>query len=315
MKPFLAATKSWADKIVVADQGSTDGTLELARSTPGVEAVINDSSTFDEVHRQRLLLNTARRIPGKRILIALDADEALSANARQSREWDQIAEARPGTVLRFRWVNILPGFKRAWIPPTPLHCGLVDDGTEHGGKPIHNPRVPWPTGAPVLDLQEIVVLHFQYVVWERVFSKQRWYQVWEYLNNPQQTPLQIFRQYHHMFGSWDASEIHDVQPDWLEGYDRVGVDYRSLACEPVTWWDREMVRLLNEHGPERFRKLAIWDADWNALARRLGVKGRDLTDPRSAGEKAIHSLLRNSQGQRSTWWVRLFERFLRRTAW
>ena len=101
----------WADHVIVADQGSTDGTLELLQSTRDVETIMNAAKTYDERHRQRLLVDKAREIPGKRILIALDADEILSANCSHSDEWTQIISAKPGTILRFRWVNILTGFK------------------------------------------------------------------------------------------------------------------------------------------------------------------------------------------------------------
>ena len=97
VKHFLAAARCWASHIIVADQGSTDGTLQRLQETPGVDVVINDSPIFDEVHRQRLLLNRARKIPGKRVLLALDADEALSANCFTSEEWDRISQAPPGT--------------------------------------------------------------------------------------------------------------------------------------------------------------------------------------------------------------------------
>ena len=63
--------------------------------------VINESPVFDEGHRQLLLLERSRRINGRRILIGLDADEALSANCLESEEWERMAEAKPGTVLPF----------------------------------------------------------------------------------------------------------------------------------------------------------------------------------------------------------------------
>lgn len=117
IKHFLAASSQWADHIIVVDQGSSDGTLEQLQNTSGTDVVLNESPTFDEGHRQRLLINRARQIAGKRILIALDADEVLSANCLESKEWERIADAKPGTVLRFRWVNVLPEFQKAWIPP------------------------------------------------------------------------------------------------------------------------------------------------------------------------------------------------------
>src|SRR3954465_2951780 len=99
IKPFLGAEKSWGSQVIVADQESTDGTLETARATPGVQVLINDSPGYDESYRQRLLLNAARQIKGKRLLLALDADEALSANWKNSSEWERIRSAAPGTVL------------------------------------------------------------------------------------------------------------------------------------------------------------------------------------------------------------------------
>src|SRR5262245_50747701 len=160
---------------------------------PGVDVVINDSPKFDEAHRQQLLLKRAREIDGKRVLIALDADEALSSNCLRSDEWRQILDARPGTLLRFRWVNILPGFQQAWIPHGHRVFGFVDDGSEHNAVRIHSTRVPQPPDAPVIDLQDITILHFQYVVWERAVRKWQWYQVWEHAHNRQKRPLQIFR--------------------------------------------------------------------------------------------------------------------------
>src|SRR4030095_9506372 len=98
-----------------------------------------------------------------------------------------------------------------------------------------------------------------------MLSKHRWYQAWEYAIHQKKGALQIFREYHHMFG-WAKNEIHPVQPEWLAGYDRAGVNFRSLKTEPLTWWDREVVQMLCDKGPDSFRKLAIWNRDWNAVA-------------------------------------------------
>ena len=312
---FIAAAKTWADHVIIADQGSTDGTLQLAEKAERVHAVVNASPVFDEVHRQRLLIDRARTVPGRRVLIALDADEALSANSLSSRDWDRIAAAAPGTMIRMRWVNVLPGFKEAWVPPEPTPFGLVDDGAPHGGKRIHNPRLPWRPDAPVLDLDDIVVLHFQYVVWERMISKQRWYQAWEHTKHNERGPLEIFRMYNHMHGGWNPKEIHPLRPEWMAGYDVAGVGFRTLRCEPVTWWDREVAGMLKEHGPQYFRRIAIWDKDWTALARQLGMAGEYFHDPRSSFEKFAHRYLKESQKRRSAFAVRAFERILRLRGW
>jgi len=315
IRHFTRAAHSWANHIIVADQQSTDDTFKYLKESPGVTPIINDNPVFDENYRQKLLLRNARTIPGQRFLVGLDADEALSANAIHSKDWERIAKAKPGTIVRFRWVNILPGFKQAWIPPNLIPCGFIDDGSDHIGKSIHSARVPNPEGAPTLDLDDIVVLHFQYVAWDRMESKQRWYQAWEHVSHKAQSPLQIFRQYNHMRGSWNRDEIFPVKPEWFDEYVRLGINYSALKSEQATWWDKEVVRMLCERGPAHFRKIAIWEKDWNSIPRAEAQPLHDLSDPRSPWEKAVHSLLRKTQGNRGTLAVRLFEYLLRRTGW
>lgn len=314
IKSFAAAARTWADNIIVADQLSIDGTRDLLQSAPRVKVVINDSPIYSEHIRQNLLLRHARELPGKRILFGLDADEALSANCTETEDWKKLAAAKPGTVIRMRWANILPGFTQAWIPPEPTIFGFVDDNCVHVGQRIHGPRVPAPAGAPVLDLSDIVVLHFQYVAWERMESKHRWYQAWEHAQVREKRPLEIFRQYNHRRG-WPRDEIHEIRPEWLAGYERAGIDFRSVKPEPVTWWDREIVQMLREHGPDHFRRVAIWNKDWNAVASQLGLVGVDFSDPRSPLEKVAHCLLPRTQNYRANWGVRGFERLLRATGW
>jgi len=314
LRHHLAAAGTWAARTFVADQLSTDASREIIRSTPQAELLCNDSPTYDENARQKLLLTAARKVPGKRILFGLDADEALSANATSTREWKMIQEAAPGTVLRFRWVNILPGFQTAWIPPNLIACGFVDDGSEHQGRRIHSSRVPHPPGAPTLDCREIVVLHFQFVAWQRMASKQRWYQAWEHFGHGIKRPLAIFREYNHMHGSWNKEEIFPVEPEWLAGYDDRGIEYRKLKSEDVTWWDREVLEFMAKAGTQRFRRINLWEQDWNRMAALAGVAG-DFSDPRNSYERVVHRLLKSSQGHRGSVFTRGLEHLLRRQGW
>ena len=301
---------------MVADQQSSDGTLELLQATPGAEVVINESPVFDEAHRQKILLDRARQFEGRRILIGLDADEALSANCLESKEWKQIEDAEPGTILRFRWVNILPGFKEAWIPPTRIRrwfCGrrlrLHADGASIAPGFRTRPTRRSSTWMKLSCCTSSIV------AWERMIRSTAGIRPGNIWKHQQKGPLEIFREYNDMYGSWDKSEIHPLRPEWLEGYDRAGIDFRSLQSEPVTWWDREIVEMLREHGPERFRRIAIWNEDWNAIAGRIGTNGADLSDPRSVWEKLIHRALKATQKHRGNWGVRGFEHILRRLGW
>jgi hypothetical protein len=318
LERFLQCASLWADHIIVADQCSDDGSREIARRFSKVTLIDNDSPAYDEGARQRLLIEASRAIPaeGKRVLIALDADEMLTANWKGSAEWEKAASAKEGTVLRFQWVNLQPGFDTAWIPREDIAFGYVDDGSPHTGEKIHSTRLPTPAGAPVLPLRDIKVLHYQYTSWERMRSKQRWYQCWERLNHPAKRPIQIYRQYNFM-QAFPPDEMHPTRPEWLDGYESAGIDMRGVRSEGCTWWDREIVSMFLKHGTERFRRLDIWDVDWPAVAASAGVEVTrpDVADPRSAFDKRVHRWLRATQPRSKEPRIRLLQRALRTAGW
>lgn len=296
LEPFLNSAALWADRIIVADQGSTDGSAELARRHPAVTVVENPAPGYDEGSRQRLLLAAARRIPGRRLIVALDADEALSSTWMHTAEWDAARAAPPGTAFAFDWVNVLPGGKAAWIPRHKIVFAFVDDGSQHRGERIHSTRVPVADATAVVPLDEVKVLHFQHHYWRRMESKQRWYQCWEALENPSKRPIQIYRQYHGMH-AFAREEIHPLDQSWLDGYRERGVDLRDARDDDPYWWDAEVFDWIVEHGARRFAKLALWDVDWADIGRRLGrdVPAARVRDPRGRFAKAVHRWLATTQ--------------------
>lgn len=313
---FLQCASTWADHIIVADQQSDDGSRDIARSYQKVELIDNNTPTYDESARQKLLIDAGRQIPvdGKRILIALDADEMLSANWMESDEWNQLLSAKPGTVLNFQWANIGPEVSCAWVDPDYKPFGFVDDGSPHEGREIHSPRIPVPNHAPEIRFDDIKVLHYQYANWERMRSKQRWYQVWERLNHPEKRPVSIFRQYQHMEAA--IEEAGPVHQEWLRGYEEQDIDMRTIHSEPPFYWDEEVLEVLDERGTEPFRKLNIWDANWSALAHTLGRETNgSLDDPRSSFEKAVHSWLSRTQHRSDAFDVRAAQKLLQMLGW
>ena len=316
LERFLACAATWVDHIIIADQGSTDGSVEIARAHPKVTLVHNDSPGYDEAARQKLLIETARSIPveGRRALLALDADEFMSANWTQSPDWERVLTAEPGTVLTFYWMNVAPYFERGWPSDEPIPFGFVDDGTPHRGQTIHSRRLPVPEGGPVVHLDDLVVLHYQYTDWDRMRSKQRWYQCWERLRYPEKRPVLLYRQYHHMDAAIETAQ--PMRAEWLAGYERAGIDMRTVTPAPFYWWDEEIVDLFHEHGVEPFRRLNVWDADWSALSAQMGreVNG-ELSDPRSAYDRAVHQWLASTQAASMSIPVRVVQRLLKPLGW
>lgn len=313
---FLQCAGTWADHIVVADQQSDDGSRAIARAYESVVFIDNPSEEYDEQARQKLLLDTARELPaaGKRILFALDADEMLTANWRTSPDWTRVLEADPGTVLWLKWVNVAPDMQRGWIPEQYIPFGYVDDGAAHRGAKIHSPRVPVAPDAKGLYLDDIRVLHYQYTNWERMKSKQRWYQCWERIEHPEKRPVTLFRQYHHMDAAVLAAE--PLKPEWTAAYEQAGIDMRRVETAEAYTWDHDLVALLHRHGAETFRKLNIWDVDWTHLSRAMGyATNGSLQDPRNAFDRAVHAWLSRTQARHSALRVRAVQKALQLAGW
>jgi glycosyltransferase involved in cell wall biosynthesis len=299
---FLSCASLWADHIVVADQGSTDGSPEIAARHPKVTLIENPGREYDEGARQRLLLEAARGFPGRRLIFALDADEILAAGWMESEAFARLGDAPPGTAVRMRWANVLPGLRSCWLPDEEIVFGFVDDGAEHRGERIHSVRLPVADSAPSVSLPDVRVLHYQYADWERMKSKQRWYQCWEQINRPDKRPIQLYRQYHHM----DAIPPERIQPmpdAWVAPYEAEEIDMRSPPARDDRPWDDEVAAWVREYGTRRFRKLDIWDGGWEAA------------DPRGPLTRLVHRWLRATQPAYHRARIRVVQRALIPFGW
>lgn len=299
---FLRCASLWADRIVIADQGSTDGSREIAARHPKVTLIDNPWPEYDEGARQRLLLEAARGFSGRRLIFALDADEILAGTWMTSAAFRELAGAPPGTVVRMRWANVLPGVRSCWLPDEDIVFGYVDDGAEHSGERIHSVRLPVAASAPSVSLPDVRVLHYQYANWERMKSKQRWYQCWELLNVPRKRPIQLYRQYHHM-DAIPPERIRPLPEEWIAPYEAEGIDMRSIPEQAHHPWDDEVAGWIRAHGARRFRKLDIWDADWEA------------EDPRGRPTRLVHRWLRATQDGYERSRTRLVQRALIPFGW
>lgn len=314
---FLQCASTWADHIVVADQHSDDNSRAIAKTFDKVHVVDNPFPGYDEAGRQRLLIDEARRIDigdRQRVMIALDADEILTANWMSHPEWDTLIHSPPGTVLGFRWVNVGPDVAGGWLDNESKPFGYVDDGAAHEGELIHSPRVPVPPDAPWQHAESIHVLHYQYANWERMLSKQRWYQCWERVNKPDKRPVTIYRQYNFMHA--DIQNMKPLADDWLDGYEQRGIDMRTIENDAPYHWDESVVEMLHDHGPDTFRKIDIWDVDWRETSRELGMPSNgDLSDPRGPFERQIHRWLSQTQSNMHSTTVRSVQALLRLAGW
>jgi hypothetical protein len=273
---FLEVTGRIADLIIILDQNSTDGSAELCRAHPKVAFVQNPSTQYDEASRQKILIETARKlVPGPRVLLALDADEIISADAPSSDDWARGMNAAPGTVLQIEKPTFFGDVDTVIRYPGGFPLGMVDDDSAHNPKLIHSVRVPMRDDSPLLPLDQVKALHYALLRPKASVAKDRMYSA---IENVAGTRHLMARRYYYGTRKDYLAEgpVEKTPARWLEGWERQGIDMRSVLDQSPHWQDIELLRLMKKHGERRFWFDDIWDMDWESVrqeALRRGMNG------------------------------------------
>ena len=317
LRRFLSVTSVFADHIIVADQRSTDGSREICKEFPKV-ILVDNPHEFSNVKRQRLLIEEARKIPGPRLLLALDADEILSANVLVSTEWQTMLSSLIGTVIAAPRIDLwkTPLYYRPLSTVTPsnwMPFGFMDDGSEHSGPLIHSPRIPQPIDRVVFRFNEVVILHYQCTDFQRALSKNRWYLCFERINDPDRNPTELHRMFRQYISEPPPYPPQPCPSKWFDGWIARGIDMTSIRHEPYYWWDWEVLRMFEKYGERMFRHEDVWYVDWEAIRQaglEMGIPDlpqRPIKDPRTKLERYLTVLCRRTQ---NTKWQRLADRVL-----
>lgn len=315
LKIFLECVSVWADHIIIADQNSTDGSVEIARRFEKVILIENKNSEYNENTRQKLLINEARKIPGtNNVFFALDADEIL-VNFSNNPEWQKILNAQPGTPVWFPWLNVLPGNDTFYQASPASVFAFIDDGRDHKGVEMHSLRLPHDRDYPMLICKDIYLLHFQYAVRERMLSKHRWYESLEKIKYPSKSNIEIYRVYHHI--DLPIKGIQPIVEEWLMAYTKTEIDIKNVKDDGLHWWDKEVCVMFDDYGVEKFKRQAIWYKNWKSIYASYfsGKDSSHIYDPRNLFDKWVHRWLKRSQSNRFSIHNRVIERILRMINW
>lgn len=278
---FLATCSRFADHIIISDESTgLDDSRAIFQKYPKAIVHANDGPSMQFDLRKRFVFDEARKIQcDKRIIVAIDADEVLSANLLESLEWQTVLAAAPGTLFHLQWVNLWLMPQRYKVESNGLygHYGRniwVDDGIseipEHGVQGMHMVYTPQRAANHVY-LTEIVCLHYQFCNWQRMEAKHRYYRVHEKVNIAKLSDLGIARMYGYM-----RSKLINSAPspsDWFDGWQKLGLDMTSLGTEELYYFDLEVLKLLDRHGTDLFVFQDIWSADWEIIIARAKDRG------------------------------------------
>jgi len=274
----------FADRIIIADQNSTDKSREICSRFPKVYLVENGNQEFCEDDRQILLIETARKLyPGqKRVLLSLDADEIFSADSLHFRHtWSRIRNLPLGTSLYFERSDLLYDRKKCIRGRDHDHyfpLGYIDDGVVHQPSIIHSRRIPQNPNGINEYIEDIKIVHFIFSRMKVRHAKIRYYTA---LENVKKTSRFYIRRYAYNRANVDdkmhPERIENTPKEWLQGWDERRINLKKFNEPNFSWQDFEVLKLFKNYGYRRFHLDDIWDFDWESCIREAKRRGIDVS--------------------------------------
>ncbi|MGP8059636.1 MAG: glycosyltransferase family 2 protein [Acidimicrobiales bacterium] len=263
---FIASLRPAVDEIIALDDRSTDGGDDLLRDVGA--RIIRPTSVRTEGNKRATLLEEGRRRGGTHFVV-IDADEVLTEPLTESLRLS-ITKLKSGESLA---APLLSLWRSSWCfrigreYNMPLCCMFRDDGVAaYGNTFIHESRVPG-TLRLKETLNELPMVHLQFVAWHRAQVKQAWYRVQELLSG--KSALGVNARY---LSTLDGPLVRTrpFDPALLRHIPPVG----PLEDLPPGWQLEELYQLFSEHGPEHFERLQIWHVP-ELRDRFVDVVGRE----------------------------------------
>ncbi len=186
LEAFLTHCSSWADRIIIADQHSTDGSREIAARFPKVTLIDNPDTEMQQANARKLLFKEVDCIAGDKIIFTLDADEFLSNGFRHTDGWKQIVESKPGSIFCIRWQNLIGDYSHMvnweqtyneWVCHFNATEKVAELYSQSEKRAIHESRVPCPVSAQYIKIEDIRFIHLARLNKQRTRNKNDFYQV------------------------------------------------------------------------------------------------------------------------------------------
>lgn len=293
LNTFLSCASMWADHIIISDQFSTDISREIMSRFPKVTILDNPPDYTVDEYRLRMIFFDYCRVTfhGKIIYIALDCDEILVGNELLDKI-ERLKSLPPGTTITFNHMNIHPNKIDAWFAGS-VCWGFVEDWvTPFKSKEFHGTRLPL-NNSHVVD-SGCFVWHLQFIDWERMQSKHRWYECVEIIKQTETDPIKIYRKYHHMY-SEKVLRLTPVDTSLAKIYSAQGIDVFAFVKDPIYRWDSEILKMFKTYGEEHFKYLDIWDVNWSGISKSHVEEQINIRDPRGLLIRLVNMYLKTSQ--------------------
>jgi glycosyltransferase involved in cell wall biosynthesis len=248
---------SFSDHIIVADQNSTDNTLEICSAFEKVHVIKN----IYKGHTNQIrwdLLDAARNIEGDgNLIIYLDADELISPHFI-----DEIKKNNPkgGSGFSSNWIQLLHSYNNYRVDGVwknnSKQFAFIDDRILDYNRSIvtndHSNRIPELKNIAALTTP---ILHLQYLAQKRCEIKQAFYMCNDYLHG--KDPRRLNNQYS-VVKFTNSTPTEKVTMAWLDT-----IELPPIAIFEIedTIKKEDLNAILDKHGITFFEPLDIWHID------------------------------------------------------
>ena len=290
------AALMWLDELVILDHASTDRTCDIAaevsREHPDrVSVLLESSPVWEEMRHRQRMLNEARE-RGATHICYIDADELLTGDllsvpgpgpSNGPRIRGLINNIPPNCILQIPWLQLRGSIGQVhvsgpWAVGQNASLGFVDNpllywsSENRGGydfhhrQPMGKPLVPWtPLGA--LGRRQSGLMHLQMVSGRRLRAKQALYKMQEIVRWPGREPNQIRavneRYNLAVYGGYTSDALKTLGTtlgpapldQWWKPYAEL---MKYFDPHMIPWQEAECLKLLEEHGPQKFAGLDLF---------------------------------------------------------
>lgn len=308
----VVTASAWADHVFVADENSDDGSHEIYDRLSKLYNVTfirnRPKFSFNSPDLRNYLMGLARSFEGMNLIFELHADEVMSAavlepNARETLK----SSVSPGSAVMFPWLTMWgkPDFyrdDRSLWSKNACWFGYCDDRISRFEGPVfHGPRAPESFLSEKVFLDNLCVLHYQFINRSNELSKQALYQVYERNHFPDKSVEHINKIYAVAFDT-SRLKLKEIEVKHIDRWIELGVnlleEYPDIG---LNYRDKEVLRNFQIHGLERYKDLNIWYIDWEYKRKEAlkvcltEVPCSPINDPRDMSAKLAHLWVMRTQ--------------------
>jgi hypothetical protein len=259
------ALSLYTDAIVILDDASHDDTVHICKAIAEqyhIESIMcNETSAWEhgkESDNRQKLLDAGRAIGGTHFIV-IDADEMLTANcAKNNFLRKHILRLNPGDRIFMNIMHCWGSLDRYRIYfNEKMKCFIFcDDGKSfYYPQFLHINRSPLNlAGGANLELTDdrYGLLHFGYLNWDNVLTRQTWYKCLERVRNPAKSAQEI-NSWYCAYQEKDAATL-EVRAEWFAGY----TFFNPALFEQADLWRKDQIKdWIKHHGIEYFKGLDI----------------------------------------------------------